>query len=62
MVIDRENYSNAGEFISSTVDEYIFNVSVNNNPTSKKMLKSNSPSTIKLVRYDPETKFVEELS
>ena len=62
MVIDREDYSNAGEFISSTVDEYIFNVSVNNNPTSKKMLKSNSPSTIKLVRYDPETKSVEELS
>lgn len=62
MVIDREDYSNKGEFISSAVDEYIFNVSVNNNPASKKMLKSNSSSTIKLVRYDPETKSVEELS
>ena len=62
MVIDREDYSNTGEFISSTVDEYVFNVSVNNTSTSKKMLKSNSSSTIKLVRYNPETKSVEELS
>lgn len=61
MAIDRECFSNTGEFIASNIDEYIFNVSVDNNSTSKKMVKKSNTSISKLVRYCPETDTVEEL-
>ena len=59
--IHRECFSNTGEFIASNIDEYIFNVSVDNNSTSKKMVKKSNTSISKLVRYCPETDTVEEL-
>ncbi len=44
------------------IDEYIFNVSVNNSSISKKMLKGSNTPINKLVRYFPETDTIEELS
>lgn len=35
IAIDRECFSNTGEFLSTNIDEYIFNVSVNNSSISK---------------------------
>ena len=62
IAIDRECFSNTGEFLSTNIDEYIFNVSVNNSSISKKMLKGSNTPINKLVRYCPETDTIEELS
>ena len=48
--------------LSDDIDEYIFDVSINDELTSNRMVKTTNISTDKLVRYNPETKSIEELS
>ena len=62
MAIDMETFSSSGELLSDDIDEYIFDVSINDELTSNRMVKTTNISTDKLVRYNPETKSIEELS